>query len=257
MIHRVSDDRTSDRLSTVEHGTSAWAVERLLTVLFPDARTALDMTYGSGKFWDGTAGVEVVGMDRNPLRARHVCADFTRLPFSAGAFDVAIFDPPYITDAGRDSVMRARFGSFRREAELRAAVEQGSREAWRASRLGVIVKVQNHKHASRFVHMTRWVEDALAPAELYDEMHVRSGRKIEDGRWRDQLSLRSAHATYMVFRHDGPIHRRRVARQLGRRYIGLELSDRYADASEALLAREDRPLLNAAPLPVEQQHDLF
>lgn len=37
----------------------------------------------------------------------------------------------------------------------------------------------------------------------------------------------------------------RVARQLGRRYIGLELSDRYAAASEALLDREGRPLLNA------------
>lgn len=49
----------------------------------------------------------------------------------------------------------------------------------------------------------------------------------------------------------------RVARQLGRRYIGLELSDRYANASEALLAREDRPLLDSAPLPAEQQASLF
>lgn len=194
----------------MEDGTSAWAVARLLTVLLPDARTVLDMTYGPGNFWDGSASVEVVGMDRNPSRARHACADFTALPFAAGAFDVAIFDPPYLTDAGRDSVMRARFDSFRGIADLRAAVEAGAREAWRVSRLGVLIKVQNHKHGSRFVHMTRWVEDALAPAELYDEMHVRSRRKIEDGRWRDQLSLRSSHSTYMVFRHDGPIHRRRT-----------------------------------------------
>jgi DNA modification methylase len=49
----------------------------------------------------------------------------------------------------------------------------------------------------------------------------------------------------------------RVARQLGRRYIGLELSDRYAAASEALLAREDRPLFSAEPLPKEQQRSLL
>lgn len=201
-------DLTSQRLRTVEDGTSAWAVARLLAVLFPDALTALDMTYGSGNFWDGTAHVSVIGMDRNPARARDVCADFTRLPFAAGAFDVAIFDPPYITDAGRDSVMRARFGSFRNVAELRAAVEAGCREAWRVSRLGIIVKTQNHKHASRFVHMTRWVEGAV-PAELYDELHLRSPSKIEDGKWGEQLSLRSAHATFSIFRHDGPIHRRR------------------------------------------------
>jgi hypothetical protein len=197
------------RLRTIEDGSSAWAVARLLAVLFPDARTVLDMTYGSGNFWDGSAPVVVTGMDRNPARARDVCADFTRLPFKAGAFDVAIFDPPYITDAGVASVMRARFGSFRNVAELRAAVEAGAREAWQVSRLGVIVKTQNYKHASRFVHMTRWVEDALAPAELYDELHLRSPAKIEDGKWRDQLSLRSAHSTFSIFRHDGPIHRRR------------------------------------------------
>lgn len=201
---------TSTRLRTVEDGTSAQAISRLLAVLFPDARTVLDMTYGSGNFWDSSAPVTVTGMDRNPSRARDVCADFTRLPFAAGAFDVAIFDPPYLTDAGVRSVMRACFGSFANVADLRAAVEAGAREAWRVSRLGIIVKTQNHKHGSRFVHMTRWVEDALWPTELYDELHLRSPSKIEDGKWSGpQLSLRSAHATFQVFRHDGPIHRRR------------------------------------------------
>lgn len=223
---------TSARLRTIEDGTSAWAVARLLAVLFPDARTVLDMTYGSGKFWDGSAPVQVVGMDRNPARARQVCADFTALPFSDGAFDVAVFDPPYITGAGRASVMHARFGSYRGIPDLRLAVESGSREAWRVGRLGVIVKVQNHKHNSRLIHMTRWVTDALAPAELYDEMHVRSDRKIEDGRWQDQLSLRSVHSTYMVFRRDGPIHRRRVA-------------------------CESRPVPEAVSSAVEQQTPLF
>lgn len=202
-------DLTSTRLGTVEDGTSAWAVGRLLAVLFPDARTALDMTYGSGNFWDGSAHVDVVGMDRNPARARDVCADFTRLPFADGSFDVAIFDPPYLTDAGHASIMRSRFGSFASVTDLRAAVEAGAREAWRVGRLGVLVKIQDYKHASRLVRMTRWVEDALAPAELYDFLHLRSPSKIRDGKWGDQLSLYTTHSTFMAFRHDGPIHRRR------------------------------------------------
>jgi hypothetical protein len=200
----------SDRLRTIETGSSARTIARLLAVLFPDAATALDLTYGSGKFWDGTAPVDVVGLDRDPARAAHVRADFTALPFRDGAFDVAIFDPPYMTDTGAASIMRARFGSFRTVAHLQAAVRAGAREAWRVGRLGAIVKVANHKHGGRLVHMTRWVEDAI-PSALYDELHLRSPSKIEDRRWGQQRSLRSAHATFLVFRHDGPIHRARQA----------------------------------------------
>lgn len=201
---------TSPRLRTFEEGSSAWAVSRLLTVLFPDARTVLDVTFGSGNFWSAAhpVGVVVTGMDRNPARARHVCADFTRLPFKAGAFDVTIFDPPYITDAGKDSVMRARFGSFASVADLKAAVTAGAAESWRVSRLGVLVKIQDYKHASQLVRMSRWVEDAI-PADLYDFMHLRSSSKIIDGKWGPQLSLYTAHSTFLAFRHDGPIHRRR------------------------------------------------
>ena len=57
----------TDRLYTIEDGTSAQAVARLLAVLFPDARTVLDATYGHGRFWDGTAPVEVTGMDLDPI----------------------------------------------------------------------------------------------------------------------------------------------------------------------------------------------
>lgn len=199
-------------LTRIAHGTSAQMVTRLLGVLLPDARTVLDMTWGSGRFWDGSAPVDVVGLDRNPTRARNVCADFTRLPFRDGAFDVAIFDPPYLTEAGRGSVVRQRFGSFGSIPELRAAVEAGSREAWRVSRIGAIVKVMDYCHASRLVRMSRWVEDAI-PVDLYDLSHLASTSKLEDPKWQrvgpGQLSVRSNATTWLVFRHDGPVHKRR------------------------------------------------
>lgn len=198
----------SGRLETVMQGTSAQAISGLLRVLFPDARTVADLTFGNGRFWDGSAPVAVTGLDINPTRAKDVCGDFTRLPFRDDALDVCVFDPPYITHAGANSIMGARFGSFASVAALREAVEAGCREAWRVARLGVIVKIQNHKHGGRFVHMTRWVADAV-PAEVYDELHLLSPRKIEDGRWGEQLSLRSVHATFLAFRKDGATHKRR------------------------------------------------
>lgn len=202
----------SGPLYTVESMTSAEAVERLLGLLFPDANTVLDTTYGSGSFWRGsTADVTVTGLDISPGRARHVCGDFTRLPFRDNAFDVVIFDPPYHTDVGKAkaSATHKRFGSFATLSDLRGAVQLGTAEAWRVSRLGVIVKVQDYIHASRAVWMSLWVHGAI-PVEPFDVLHVRrQAGKILSPRWNDQLSVYRNHATYWVYRKDGAIHRRR------------------------------------------------
>lgn len=206
-------------LYTLADLTSAQAIERLLGVLLPDAETVLDTTYGSGMFWRGsTDDVRVTGMDLNPARARDVCGDFTRLPFRDESFDVVIFDPPYHTDVGhqKDSVMHGLFGSFDTLDDLRRAVEMGTAEAWRVARLGVIVKVQDYIHASRAVWMSLWVHGAI-PVEPYDVLHTRRlGGKIRSPKWRDQLSVWRNHATYWVYRKDGPVHKRRnkPARQL-------------------------------------------
>ncbi len=202
----------TDRLYTIEQGTSARAVSRLMALLFPDAVTVLDTTFGSGSFWKGcTLPVQVTGLDINPERARDVCADFTRLPFADSSFDVVVFDPPYQWDMGRGkaSVMGGRFGSYQSEQHARETIQGGAAEAWRVARLGLLVKVQNHIHASRLVHMTRWVEDAV-PSPLYDELHL-TRRKMVYPKWRDQLSVYRNHATFMAFRQDGPVHRARKA----------------------------------------------
>jgi hypothetical protein len=200
----------TNRLYTVERMTNARAVAGLLRIAFPDAETALDMTWGNGSFWDGSAHVEVTGLDIDSTRARDVVGDFRSLDFAACSFDVAIFDPPFHTNMGRGkaSVMGARFKTFATIAELRDAIEAGCREAWRVSRLGVIVKVQNHIHESRLIQMTRWVEDAI-PSPLYDELHLQRPAKLLDGKWSDQLSVWRNHSTLMVFRHGDQRHNRR------------------------------------------------
>src|SRR6266536_3376259 len=197
----------TNRLYTVEQMTNAQAVTGLLSVAFPDARTALDATYGNGRFWDATSHVEVTGLDLDPSRAPDVVGDYWALPFAAGAFDVVIFDPPYQWDMGRGkaSVMGARFSTYSSAAEARASVEQGCREAWRVARLGVIVKCQDYIHASRPVWMSDWVKAAM-PAEPYDFLHLTRPHKIVDPRWREQLSVYRNHATFWVWRKDGTAH---------------------------------------------------
>jgi hypothetical protein len=199
-------------LSSVEQMTNAEAFAALLGLLFPDAQTALNMTSGRGRFWSPNCPVPVTvtGLDRAPLRARDVCGDIRSLPFADGSFDVCIVDPPYQWDMGKvkPSVMGGRFGTYRSATEARDSIEQGSREAWRVARLGIVVKVQDYVHASRSWWLSRWVQDVI-PAEPYDFLHLTRGRKMNDPKWKRQLSIRRRHATFWVWRKDGAVHRAR------------------------------------------------
>jgi len=131
---------------------TATIVRSMLRVFFPDAATALDMTYGLGNFWTtpNTAHVEVAVSEH----------DFRRLPFPEDCFDGALFDPPHLADSGEDSPMRERFGTYT-EAELPDTIMEGCKEAWRVASLGCIVKITNHVHGEHFIHERAWVLYAL------------------------------------------------------------------------------------------------
>src|SRR3954462_432400 len=94
---------TDQRLYSVSTGTNAQTVADILRVLFPDARTVLDMTYGNGQFWSPKhpVAVAVTGLDINPQRARDVVGVFGCPDLNEETHDAAIFDPPYQWDMGR------------------------------------------------------------------------------------------------------------------------------------------------------------
>lgn len=196
-------------LFSVMDGTSGQAIQALVRVLYPDCTTALDMTYGKGRFWTEPTGLYVAGCDIDPKRAPYQVADFRDLPFEPKSFDLAVFDPPYLTDTGRGkpSVIGSRFGSFPTIEALKSAVRIGCKQARRVSRVGCIVKVQDYIHASRLVPMSLWVIEALG--EPFDLLHLRSPSKIRDPKWTRQLSIWRNHATFLCFRWDGPEHKPR------------------------------------------------
>lgn len=208
--------RADVRLYSVEIGTSAQTVAKMLRVLFPDATTVLDSTWGKGRFWDGNTAVRVTGLDMSPHGRPSVLGDFTRLPFDDEAFDVVVLDPPYQWDEGKRkrSIMGLRFSTYRDEAHAREIVQAGATEAWRVARLGILVKVQNFCHASLPVRMTRWVEDVL-PHPPYGEVHQArtSTLKVMDPKWSDQLSVYSRSTTFLAFRHGDQRHKRRAPAQ--------------------------------------------
>jgi hypothetical protein len=186
---------------------TAVIVSHILRVFFHDATTALDATYGSGNFWDGSARVTVTAHDLDPSRAPDGVVDFTQLPYDDASFDVVLVDPPHLADSSTASIMGSRFGSMP-DQQLTVAIRTGVQEAWRVARLGAVVKVTDHVHAQRYQLESDWVREALGGLAPFDVVHqVRSGALI-DPKWGEQLSAYNNGSTFLIFRKDRALHKR-------------------------------------------------
>ena len=174
-------------------------IARILCTLFPDALSAVDLTPGRHGFWS-----EQVPTGLTVTFCEH---DFRALPYADAAFDVALFDPPHLADAGSMSIMGRRFGSYP-TGLLETVVREGCREARRVARLGTIVKVTDHVHGRRFVRMSGWGISELG--EPFDVVHHTRAQPLVDPRWRAQLSAYNNGSTYLIWRRDGPVHARRA-----------------------------------------------
>lgn len=202
-----------DILYSVESGTSAQTIAKIMRVLFPDARTVIDLTYGNGNFWkDVPPHLSVYGVDIDPGKAKDACLDFTKTtPFREDAYDVAILDPPFLWDEGKSkrSIIGKRFSTYPSEEVARSTAAAGALEAWRIGRLGCIVKCSDFVHASQKVWMSHWLRDAM-PVEPYDVVHQVRRSKILDQKWTgSQLSVWSNSSSFWIWRADGPVHKRR------------------------------------------------
>jgi hypothetical protein len=182
-------------------------VAQILRVYFPSADTALDMTGGDGGFWDGSELIDVMRVMVDPDRRPAGDADFRSLPnIDDAAYDVTLFDPPHVADAGDESIMGAKFGTYE-DQDLRTAVQAGCREAWRIGRLGTIVKVTDHVHGQRYVLESDWVREAIGELP-FDEVYQVRANAVIDPKWGEQLSAYNNGSTYLIFRRDGPLHRK-------------------------------------------------
>ena len=182
-------------------------IAQILRVYFPDAESALDLTGGDGGFWDGSELVEVTVLYVDPKRAGGEVADFRNVDYDDDSFDVAVFDPPHLADGGRDGVMTEKFGTYS-DADLPDVICEGVREAWRVARLGIIVKVTDHVHGQRYVLESDWVREAVGQPP-YDEVYQVRPNAMIDPKWEEQLSAYNNGSTYLIFRKDGPLHKRR------------------------------------------------
>lgn len=180
--------------------TNAELVADILRVFFPDASTCVDLTPGRGGFWSERVPIHV-----SVALSPH---DFRSLPYAHDNFDVGLIDPPHLADAGKKSIMGQRYGTYK-QADLEPLVRAGTREAWRVSRLGIVVKVTDHVHGQRFVSESDWVRGALGGQTPFDIVHYVRPQSLGDGKWREpQLSARNNGSTFLIFRKGDQRHLR-------------------------------------------------
>jgi hypothetical protein len=182
-------------LGTPETPTTAHLVARIAYVLLPDIHTAVDLTPGErGGFWSPEVPV--------PFSIERSFHDFRCLPFGDRSFDGVFFDPPHSEDLGQTSLMRGRFGTVR-NGELRDLIQDGVTEAWRITRIGLVVKVAEQVHDELFQAESSWVEAVLG--QPYQRVHV-VRRKPAGHHPPPQRSAYSNGAVWLIYRRGGQKH---------------------------------------------------
>ena len=121
-VIRPPDPKFSTKTGVrIGHYSSAEATRILLHCFFRDAHTAIDLTYGGGRFWKAPhpPGLAITANNIDPDAPTDLHLDFRATGLTDGAHDVAIIDPPHLPYLAPTSFMARRYGTVRSTAGFR------------------------------------------------------------------------------------------------------------------------------------------
>ena len=198
-------------LPSVWDSDDASLLERLLD-FYPKnpPRRILDATVNRGRFWRGSAR-PVIGMDISIRHHPHLVGDNTAMPFSNGAFDVVVYDPPHIPNQGRDKKkdFSTRFGLTARSSKVNNysfthTFPPFLREAFRVliDKGVLFCKITDYIHNHRY----QWAHvELVAAAQAIGFrpcdciIKIRKG-PIVDPKWKRAHHSRRQHCYWLIFR---------------------------------------------------------
>lgn len=166
-------------------------------------RFDLDMTYSKGNFYKNVPQPKLK-LDKSPIYVDNVQADFTKLPFPNESFHSVVFDPPFITHAGKNSKIGNRFSSYKNYNELIQNYQNGIKEAYRvlANRGICIMKCQDVVSGgiNRWWHIEAY-HYAIEAGFFVDDLYIlTSNIKIIANNWSVQKHCKKYHSYFWVFK---------------------------------------------------------
>jgi hypothetical protein len=166
----------------------------------------LDLTYGKGNFWTLLPDAKIYSNDLDENLETDYAEDFTSTPWAGNSWGTVVFDPPYRlggTPTTPEFDLAYGINEYRTKADVKALIEQGTREACRIAGKYALVKVQDHVSSGVLQPQTTWVINAAPPdAVLVDSLHVIGGRPQPEGR--SQKRARHGYSTLLVFTKKRP-----------------------------------------------------
>jgi fluoride ion exporter CrcB/FEX len=189
---------------------SADMTRRLLDLVFRDASSVLDLTYGDGAFWRPPfpPGITLATNNVDPAAATDYHIDFTEIPcpLPRDSYDVVTYDPPHIGDGGANGIMATRYGTVRGTEGLKRMIMCGAVNAMGIAALGIIVKVTDHSHGGQLLLQSDWIKNALE-MQPYAVAYTTRSTFMKDGKHKVQRVPRNNGAVWLAFRKDGHHHR--------------------------------------------------
>jgi hypothetical protein len=174
--------------------------------LYAPTGIELDGTYGYGHFYKHLSKPQHK-FDTHPKAAGVTIADCRKMPVADVSINTAIFDPPFVLSAHKDSIeyiMMQRYRGFKTIAELRSMYRESITEYFRVLKPGgvLIVKCQDMSHGHEtnyFVHnevLNMATEIGFKGIDLFIML---AKNRFTDSRFK-QKSARKFHCYFWVFR---------------------------------------------------------
>jgi SAM-dependent methyltransferase len=189
-------------------GSDAQVLRMLLALhATPDPRI-LDVTYGLGTMWKGTGYEHLVyGCDLDPTKWTHRRADFRDLSWSDPQnWNVVVFDPPHMTEAGATSRMHDRYGlGGIGGASIASLFPEFLGQVGRVLAPGGVVLVKVADQVHRNAHQWQLVDliiavraAGLTACDLVVKADPAAGKL--QGLWKRVLHTRNSHCYWVVVR---------------------------------------------------------
>lgn len=195
-------DAVDENLLSVLLGELPDLMKQVADFYFPDKARVLDVSYGNGSLSQRLS--DVTGVDIDPGTRAEIIADSTNLPLEDGAFDAAIFDPPYLYGRQSEKLLERR-GWVRGRSQQEAPSEFTARAWGTASELArvlvpgsiAVTKVADARYNGRLVLNHSLIIEAFDAADfkLRDLLvYVRGGTGV----FKNTRSAQSAHGYFVV-----------------------------------------------------------